>query len=318
MNVADVEVFNKVAATLSFTDTAQLLGLSRSAVSKRIARLEADTGVVLFRRSPRCITLTAAGERLYTQTMQLDETLRLARDALRGVNDTPFGKLKVTVPTAVGASLLPPLMQDFRPKWPQIELDINMDDRYLDIVGEGYDVAIRIAKRLGDSSLVSRRLATTPDVLLASPRYLERFRRPQSIRELQDHQCLVLAKRDTTWRFSTDQGLARVRLNNVTTFNNELAMILAACMDGGIVRVPQVLAESDIRLGRLVPVLQRHCSKRTYKVFAIYPDRRVPASVRVFIDFVEQWLPRMAELDRWNPLPGLPVAGDATAESAHR
>lgn len=302
MNLSDVAVFNKVAETLSFTRAAELVDLSRSAISKRISRLENSAGVTLLHRSSRSISLTAAGERFYAQTVKLDVMIRLAADAIKDSHELPYGRLSITMPTSLGASFTPLIMREFQPEWTDINLNINMDERCLDLVSEGYDVAIRVAKRLVDSNLMSRRLITSPAVLVASPGYLNRFGKPRSVEELRLCQCLALIKRDDAWRFAGPNGPVRIKLDHVTTFNTDLAMILAAVLDGGIMLTPRVLVESEITLGRLKVVLHKYRSTFDYGVFAIYQSRNPPASVRVFIKFVEKWLPRLGQMDRWDPL----------------
>ena len=304
MNLSDIPIFNAVADTLSFTRAAQHLGLSRSAVSKRIARLEKDTDVLLFQRSARSIRLTPAGERFYDQTAALDTTIRRATEALQQTQDVPFGRLSLTMPTSLGAQFTPLLVREFRSQWPQVQLNIDYDDRYADLAAEGFDVAIRVAKRLGDSSQPAKSLMTSSEVLVASPGYLERFGRPQTLRELRRHCRLALAKQDSAWQLHGPNGPESVRLDQVTTFNNDLAMILAAVLDGGIFLTPRILVESEIKSGRLVVVLPRYKTPTDYKVWAVYRTLQPTAKVRMLIRFVEDWLPRLGDLDRWQPLQG--------------
>lgn len=302
LKLADVAVFNQVAATLSFKRTAERLGQSRSAVSKRMGRLEADLGVQLFHRAPRSITLTPAGERFYSHTIMMEETVERASQVASEALDAPFGSLAFTMPTSLGALFTPLILREFQPAWPDLKLSINLDEHYHDIVGEGYDVAIRVARQLQDSHLTSRRLMSSPAVLVASPGYLKQHGRPVRADELRFHRFLTSSRDDPVWRLIGREGQVTAHLNRVTTFNNDLAMILAAVMDAGIMRTPRLLVDSEIDRGRLEVILSRYRSRYDYGVFAVYPSRKPPANVRVFVEFIEAWLPRLGELDRWDPL----------------
>jgi DNA-binding transcriptional LysR family regulator len=302
LNLTDIAVFNTVADTLSFTRAADLLGVSRSAVSKRIARLERDTGVMLFKRSARTIRLTPAGERFYEETIELDNTVHRATEAIRIAQDAPYGRLSLTMPTSLGAQFTPLLVTEFQERWPRIQLDIDLDERYADLAVDGFDVAIRVAKRLGDSGQRAKELAVSPEILVASPGYLDRHGHPYQPHELRRHRCLALAKHDSIWRLFGPKGPETIRLEHVTTFNNDLAMILAAVLGGGILLTPRILVESEMALGRLVAVSPRYQARTEYTVWALYRTTQPTANARAFVAFVKEWLPRLGELDRWNPM----------------
>ena len=302
MNIADIAVFNKVAETLSFTRAGEIIGMNRSAVSKRIARLENDLGVVLFNRSPRSISLTEAGHKFFHHTITLDHTINSAAEAIHDTHQRPSGVLSFTMPTSLAASLMPILMSEFRKNWPDVCLNVNTDERFVDIIGEGFDIAIRIAKKMSDSSLMARRLAITPEVLVAAPSYLAQRGTPTDVRELKNHTCLTLMKRDVVWRFAGPNGPVEVPLNCTTTSNNDLSLVLIACLGGGIIRIPKLLIESELQRGYLTTLLDDFKSPDDYGVYAIYPNRNPPAKVRVFIEFVEEQLGQLQAIDRWSPL----------------
>ncbi len=301
MNIADIAVFNKVAETLSFTRAGELIGMNRSAVSKRIARLENDLGVILFNRSPRSISLTEAGHKFYTHTVTIDRTISDAAEAIHDTHQRPSGVLSITMPTSLGASLIPSMLGEFQKNWPDVCLNVVLDERHIDIIGEGIDVAIRIAKKMNDSSLMARRIASTPDILVASPDYLERHGKPVHVRELKNHRCLTLYKRDVIWRFSRNGETTEVPLNCTTSSNNDQALLLMGCLGSGIFKVPKLLVEFELREGRLEQVLERFQAQPDYGVYAIYPNRNPPAKVKVFIDFIEDQLAGMADIDRYAP-----------------
>ena len=302
LKLVDIDAFNTVANTMSFTRAAEMLGVSRSAISKRIARLERETGVMLFQRSARSIRLTVAGERLYEESAELDSLLQRAREAVKSAPEEPFGRLSITMPTSLGAQFTPLLVTEFQHQWPHVELEINLDERYADLSAEGIDVAIRVAKRLSDSGQRAKKLAASPEILVASPGYLKQHGTPIRWQELRHHRCLALAKRNTAWRLSGSHGPETIRLDSVTTFNNDLAMILAGALGAGILLTPRILVESELKLGRLIPVLPEFSAQTDYAVWAVYRTTVPTSNARIFVDFVEQWLPRLGDMDRWNPL----------------
>lgn len=305
LNVADAAVFNKVAESLSFTEAGRLLGMTRSAVSKRIARLENDLGVVLVNRTPRSISLTDAGRSFYSHSRGIDSAARLAAESVLDTHKKPSGKLSFTMSTALGAALIPALIKEFHEEWGDIELSINLDDLHVDVVGDGYDLAIRLAKKLDDSSLMFKKLASTPQILVASPDYLKKHGRPTEIADLRNHKCVSIAhmsKRAFVWRFVGPDGPEEVPVTCSTVANNDLAIILVACLGSGILYVPKLLVAGELNLGHLELILPKYCSARPFHVYAIYPNKNPPARVKVFIEFVEQNLERLQHSDRWNPL----------------
>ncbi len=305
MNSVDAEVFNKVAETLSFTKAGRLLGMTRSAVSKRIARLEKDLAVVLVNRTPRSISLTDAGRNFYRHSQEIDNALRQAKESVRGTHSTPSGKLSFTMPTSLGSALMPALMREFNRDWPEIELSINLDERYVDVVGDGYDVAIRLAKKLDNSTLMFRKLCSTPQVLVASPEYLKTHGRPTTINDLKKHKCLAVAhmsKRTFVWRFKGPEGAVEVPVNCPITANNDLAIVLATCLGNGIFYIPRILVASELKTGYLEIVLPEYQSVREYGVYAVYPNKNPPARVEAFIEFVTRNLEKIEVWNRWEPL----------------
>ena len=292
MNIADIAVFNKVAETLSFTRAGELIGMTRSAVSKRIARLENDLGVVLFNRSPRSICLTEAGQKFYNHTVSIDHTTNQAAEAIHDTNQRPSGVLSFSLSNNLAVALIPELLQESRRKWPDLKLDVHTSEQFVDIIGEGFDVVIRIAKKLNDSSLMARRLANCPEVLVAAPSYLERNGVPRHVRDLKDHRCVTLLKREVVWRFVNGEETFDVPVNMASTTNNDFVLFTIVRQGGGIVRCPKIQVERDLRSGELVTILDEFKSPDEYGVYALYPYRNPPAKVRVFLDYIEAQLTR--------------------------
>lgn len=306
MNVSDIQVFGKVAATGSFSDAAAQLGITRSAVSKAVSRLEKQLGVTLLNRSPRSTSLTEAGRVFFEHSMAIDDALERAVASVSGADQRPTGNVSCSMPSSLGAALMTPLIRKFRDVWPEVTLDLHFDDRYVDLIGSSIDVAIRVAPKLDDSNLLSRRIGTTRKILVASPAYLEMHGRPASIPDLKNHHCLAVgsaARRRVTWRCESTDGPAEVMVNCHTTSNSVLALILAACLDDGIIYVPELFVSGELREGVLTRVLSDCCASQPFGVFAVYPSQKPPAKVRALIDFLEQELPQLDTMERWAPLP---------------
>lgn len=304
MNVADIQIFSRLAQTASFTKAAKQLGLTRSAVSKSVSRLEARLGVVLVNRSTRSASLTDAGRRLYKHAAEIDVALEHAIESVNGRDQDVVGNLAVSVSTSLGAALLPAIIRKFRVACPRLTFSLHFDERYVDLVGAGIDVAIRLASRLDDSSLLSRKLGTTRVVLAASPGYLDTFGSPQHVSELKSHRCLDLgsaARSSVVWRFQDSGGAIEVPIKCAITANSELALILAACLDEGILNIPELLIGGELANGRLQEILPKFSDPREWGLYAVYHHRNPPAKVRAFIDFVALELAALHTVDRWAP-----------------
>jgi DNA-binding transcriptional LysR family regulator len=315
MNVSDVQTFSRVASSGSFKLAARSLGVTRSAVSKGIGRLEESLGVVLIHRSPRSFSLTDAGRCFLKHAQDVDAALEAGVAAVNGNDQDVTGRLGISISTSLGAAVTPALIKTFRLAYPRLNLCVQFDERYIDLIGSGLDIAIRIAKRLDDSTLLSKRLGTTPDVLVASPEYLAKYGTPKHPKDLQSHRCLDLsspARSQTVWRFRHHLEVIEVPIECEFSTNTHLPLILTACMDDGILYLPRLLVSGEINQGRLVPILAEYTDSRQYGIFAVYPNRNPPAKVRAFIDFMIGVLPELEYVDRWAPF-GQPMPVDRVA-----
>ena len=305
MNLSDVYVFKKVAATLSFTQAAKQIGSSRSAVSKKISRLEQDLGVTLLNRSTRSVSLTEAGRTFHQHTSEVDTRIERAADVVRGTDLQPTGTVAFSVPSSLGAALMPALITQFHSTWPELKFSIHFDDSLVDLIAGSYDLAIRIAQKLNDSSLISQRLTSTHKVLAASPGYLDKYGVPTDISQLKDHRCLGLGsavKTGTKWRLQDQNRVIEVPCTYSISANNDLALILAACLDNGIVYLPEICISNEVLQKRLQIILRESSDPQPYGIFAVYPHRNAAAKVKVLVNFIEQELSSMSTIDRWAPL----------------
>jgi len=298
-------LFAKVAETLSFRETATQLHLARSTVSKRIARFERELGVNLFNRSTRRMSLTDSGQRLYQHWHEVARSVDSALATVRDADQQLSGTLRLNMPSSLGSALMPGLMGEFRAQCPKLKLSVDFSEQDVDVVGQGFDVVINVAQRLPDSRLTARRLATSPRVLAASTRYIERHGLPGGLEDLRHHHCLALgghSERQVTWSFDSSGGSVDISLNPVFAANNDLALVLAACLDVGILYTPQILIESEIHLGRLQVINLDNCKWPVYGLYAVYPKGNPAAKVRVFVEFIEKQLGMLGTADRWAPL----------------
>jgi DNA-binding transcriptional LysR family regulator len=293
MMIADVLLFVRIAETLSFKDAAKHLSISRSQASKRIAALEEELGTTLIYRSPRSISLTSAGETLFAHYRRIFEMMEEARLAVEHLSSAPIGRLRFSMPTCLGSGLLPKLNSEFLPRYPGIVLDAHTSETCVDIVAGGYDVAIRVALRLTDSTLTARRLATSPMVLAAAPSYLQERGTPSHPAELARHRCLGLQRPkqpSTSWHFRTGSERFSVPIDFWAASDTNLALVRAACSGLGFVYVPLGVIANKLQQGALQIVLPEFCRGIEAGIYAVHAGRTPTKNAAVFIDFVRDAL----------------------------
>lgn len=290
--LSDIAVFVAVVERGSFTAAAEALELSKAAVSKYVGRLETRLGARLLNRTTRRLTLTEAGKALFDRASVAVADLAAAESAVLELTGSPRGRLRVTAPAYFGDVYLAPLLADFARRFPEIELDAHFDNRIVDLVREGFDVAIRIT-RLSDSSLVARKLADIPLATVASPDYLARRGRPREPADLAQHCCLLygLDRTPGEWRYR--RGLARlesVRVGGTFRCTSDAALKRAALDGLGVLRFPKLFVEEELRDGRLEAVLTEYETQQV-SLAAVFPTREnLAPKVRVFVDFVAERL----------------------------
>jgi len=293
MMIADVLLFVRIAETLSFKEAAKHLSISRSQASKRIAALEDELGTTLIYRSPRSISLTSAGETLFAHYRRIFDMMEEARLAVEHLSNAPLGRLRFSMPTCLGSGLLPKLNSEFLPRYPGIVLDAHTSETCVDIVAGGYDVAIRVALRLTDSTLTARRLATSPMVLAAAPSYLQVRGTPSHPAELARHRCLGLqrAKQPSAgWHFRAGSERFNVPIDFWAASDTNLALVRAACSGLGFVYLPLGVIANKLQQGALQIVLPEFCRGIEAGIYAVHAGRTPTKNAAVFIDFVRDAL----------------------------
>jgi DNA-binding transcriptional LysR family regulator len=295
-----MQVFVRVVEAGSFVKAAGQLEISTTAASRLVADLEAHLGTRLLQRTTRRLSLTAAGSAYFDRCQQIVGAVEEA-EALVGLEaQRPFGTLRVSGPVVFGMLHLAPLLAAYGARYPEVRVDISLADRIVDLVDEGFDVAIRIAGRLADA-LVARRLTTVRIAVCASPEYLRRHGTPRAPPDLAKHNCLLYSinERPGEWTFEGPQGSTTVKVAGSLRSNNGDLLRTAALAGVGIVVQPTFIVGDDLRQGKLVPVLPRYCQP-DLAAYAIYPTRRhLPAKVRSFVDFLAEAISDPPPWDAW-------------------
>lgn len=287
-HTSDVAIFVQVVDTGSFTAAAEQLELSRSAVSKYVTRLENQLGARLLNRTTRRLSLTEVGQRYYERSRHALRELEEAESEVSRLQGAPRGNLKVSVPMTFGILHVSPMIADFLIEYPEITVDLLLDDRKVDVIDGGFDLAIRISS-LPDSSLVARRLAPCRHVICASPEYLAKHGTPLVPADLLNHTIITYRYQESTreWHFlSADGKTVVVPVARSNQMNNSLAIRETVLRHAGITRTPTFVVGDDIREGRLVALLT-DCQILELSIYAVYPSRRhLQPKVRAFVDFM--------------------------------
>ncbi|NIJ33244.1 LysR family transcriptional regulator [Sphingomonas oligoaromativorans] len=282
------EVFATVVARGSFTRAADALDTSPANVTRYVSELEAYLGTRLLNRTSRRLSLTESGEALYERAKSILEDVAEAETIASASALHPRGRLRINVPVSFGTNHLAPLWPKFMARHPDIELDIDLSDRVVDLVEEGYDLAVRIS-RSGSLANVGRKLADSRNMLCASPAFLARAGTPQTLEELPRYSFLAysLWTGGDTLPFIDAQGKTHpVRMNPIMHANNGGTLRAAALAGLGIVNQPTFLVGEDIRAGRLVELLPDY-RLPDIDILAVYPSRRhLSLKVRAMVDFL--------------------------------
>jgi DNA-binding transcriptional LysR family regulator len=284
----EIRAFAAVAEARSFTQGARKLDVSGAQVSKLVARLENRLGARLLNRTTRDVSLTDTGQAYLEQAREVLESFDALETSVKD-RSGPSGNLKVSAPVSFGKNQLTPALLDFASGCSAVTLDVSFSDRIVNLVEEGFDVAVRIGQ-LTDSSLVARKLAAVRMVTCASPEYLARTGTPTALEDLAAHEAIIdtNAREPTVWRFGPHNDVREVRVRGRLRFNGAEPCVAAAVAGFGITRSPAFAAADDLRTGRIVPVLCNF-EPELIHVHAVYPHaRHLAAKVRAFVDFLAQ------------------------------
>jgi len=282
-----VAVFVETINTGSFTAAAHALGHSTSYVSKTITRLEKRLGSRLLNRTTRTLSLTDAGRAYFDRCNQIVIDAENAERSINQLQETPSGLLRINAPGSFGSKYLLDVFAQFMHRYPEVKLEIEFNDRLIDVVAEGYDVVIRVGE-IKDSNLIARKFTSSHSVVVASPDYLKRKGCPQQAEDLTHHDCIAysLLPAPTQWVFHKNNIRSNITVEPRAMCNSseiEVAMVLQGV---GITRLPLFTCEKEVASGQLQIILEDY-DQLQYDIFAVYPHRQyLTAKVRVFVDFL--------------------------------
>lgn len=282
----DMQMFVAAVEAQSFTAAADRLGLSKQFVSRRLMALEARLGARLLMRTTRKLSITDAGRAYYERALKIIEEVTDAEATVSRQNAAPRGTLRISAPMSFGTMHLSPAMARFIERHPEVKVDLDLNDRFVDLVGEGYDMAIRIGV-LADSSLVARQIAPMQMVVCASPAYLKRHGKPATPAALKDHECVLYGhNRSVEWTL-TDKGKpVRIAVAGRLRANNGELLRDAAIAGVGLTYLPTFIVGAALSRKQLVTVLDKYMPASS-AIYAVYPQHRQSSlAVKAFVDFL--------------------------------
>lgn len=288
-HLADLAVFARVVEANSFSAAAAALRLSKSAVSKQVARLEQRLGAQLLQRTTRKLTLTETGRIVLAHAQRVLAEAEAADAAVQNLQSAPRGLLRVNLPMSFGLAYVAPLLPELLSRCPELHIDLTFNDRRVDLLEEDVDVAIRIGD-LADSTLTVRRLAPARFITCASEAYLRKAGVPLTPADLQQHECLIYKylPEPSVWHYKGPGGPWAIKVSGRLHANNGDALRDAALAGHGIVRSPSFILGPDVAAGRLVPILEAY-EPEPFGIYAVYPAQRyLTPKLRAFIDFLAE------------------------------
>lgn len=286
-NWEGVSEFVAVAEAGSFTGAAGRLGISTAQVSRQVSALEARLSTKLFYRTTRKVSVTETGQIYYRHCRQVLDGLEEAERAVTDLQQVPRGKLRLTAPVTYGEATLAPLVNDFALRYPELQVEMQLTNQKLDLVAEGYDLAIRLGK-LEDSSMMARRLGSRTLYVCASPDYLSSHGEPHSLSELGRHNCLPGTLE--YWRFQERKRPRNIKVDGSIRCNSGRALVDAALKGIGIVQLPDYYVEEHLEAGRLVSLLE-HYREEDGGIWGVYPhNRHLSPKVRMLLDYFSEFL----------------------------
>ncbi len=297
--LASMAAFVKAADLGSFTAAGTALGLSSQMVGKHISALEERLGTALMQRSTRRQSLTDAGRLFYERCRAVLAEVEAADAVVEELSAAPRGTLRISAPVGFGACRLAPILTAFMKRHPDIEIELNLTDRYVDPVSEGYDAVLRLGP-IAETTMVARELASHDQIACAAPAYLERKGRPETPADLADHDCLGFVNASgrpyAEWRFTARDGTVHVaRIRSRFQINDGRVLAAAAAAGGGIILQPKAVLQEHLEKGSLVPVLTDY-SPPSRPMYLMFSARRPqPPKLRAFIDHLVLALPRKAD-----------------------
>lgn len=299
---SDIWAFVKVVESGTFSEAARQMGSTKANVSKQIARLERSLKTRLLNRSTRRISLSEAGLEIYQHALRITDEAKAIEAKIAGLQKGPSGTLRVSTSMALGNTQIAELLSEFTERYPDVRVVLNLTDRFVDLVEEGFDVALRLAPKINMMSAVARPIAPLKYVLVAAPSYVQRFGAPSDIDAINLHRCLTFGESGaaSTWSFDQDGTTVQIKVDSALAVNSSQALRTIVLSGGGIALLPTFVIGDDIRAGRAVHILPavKPVGMFGTHLYAVYLQNKfLPQKVRVFIDFL---IEKMGERPPWD------------------
>ncbi|RLQ88434.1 LysR family transcriptional regulator [Notoacmeibacter ruber] len=286
-----MRAFIDVVDAEGFSAAARRIGRSKALLSKYVRELEDEVGALLLNRTTRQFSLTDAGHAYYGRAVEIISDIDSLRDSVRDASGEVGGRLRLTAPRSYADAVIGDSLIAFAKAFPDVKLDVHLEDRFVDLVEEGYDIAVRIA-RLQDSSMIARKLGDFTLALCASPEVIERYGRPERPEDMADKPCIcdTNGRWRTNWPFTTPSGeRLSVNVSGQLEVNSPVVARRGLLQNLGFAMLPRFAVMDDLASGRLVSVLDDYMV-RDGGIYAVYPHRRyLPARVRACVDFLADW-----------------------------
>ncbi|WP_419798757.1 MAG: LysR family transcriptional regulator [Terasakiella sp.] len=289
-NLTGMMIFAQVVQSGSFSKAADDLGMSKSSVSKKVTFLEDRLGVRLLNRTTRKLSLTEVGQVFYERCERIMSEAEEAELAITRLQDEPRGHLKISAPVSFGVKHLGRPLAAFIGKYEDLSVDVQLNDRYVDIVDEGFDLAIRIG-RLPDSSLIAKKVGSSRMVVCASPDYWQKHTKPTHPRQLEDMNCLIytLSRNSGGWSYQENGKTHLVKIEGDVKANNGDIIRDMAVNGAGVAVSPAFIVGRELANGVLESVMEEY-EVEPINIYAVYPhNRHLSAKVRLFVDFLKDW-----------------------------
>lgn len=288
--VEEMQTFKRIVEAGSISKAADQLDTVKSAVSRRLVAVEKRLNVKLLQRTTRRQTLTEAGQRYYQQCLRLLDDIAEAEALVANIDAGLTGQLKISAPVSFGLTCLGPALLAFQKSHPQLELSIDFNDKFVDLIAEGFDLAIRIGT-LEDSSLIAKKLSTSRLVICASPSYLKQYGTPKTPHDLLiNHHILHYRSPTEVWQFIENKATFSLQLPGRLTANNGNFLCDAAIAGQGIIYTPDFICYDAIKRGALTSLLNNFLHNNILGIFAVYPQTRyLPKRSQILIEFLQDF-----------------------------
>jgi DNA-binding transcriptional LysR family regulator len=291
MDLNAIRTFCRAVEAGNLTAAAKALHITKSVASRRIQSLEDDLGVKLLSRTTKGVAPTDEGALFYERGQRILDDVEDAAQAVKHCSDNLVGTLRITAPRSFADLRLGKPFMTFLDRHPALKMDLHLTDERVDIIGGGYDLGLRIATELSDTSLIARKLARIPQHVVASPAYLKKHGKPKKPKDLKKHNCVFYSNVEAAkqWRFGKGKDAQAVRVGGQLTSNSGLMQLAAAREGVAIATLPEFFLSDALAAGEVVTLFP-DVPRPSSHLFALYPEKRLlPLKVRMLIDFLADW-----------------------------